>query len=211
MYTEQQIKDAIYDATKLIYPSVSKIMYAWQDVKVSLSSPNEPAIYMSLVLKDDPYSYLRDINYVDKNDTQKHQTQMFTRVYECTWHFYGNTANDMANSFINNFLTPEVRSILRKTELFPLSSIASPQVVPFLHNGQWFTRVDVIHQLNNQVFTSATIETLQSADVTIKESAGADVLVEVREIPLSLEFEEGGLMEFEDGEGIAIESKFSRS
>lgn len=157
----------------------------------------EDVVYLSAMVKDDPYDKIRDeYNWIPEgfgqgqagkqpfggttdDPTISIQTN-FTRVWNMRFCFYGPNSLDRARILRSGLYQPIFTNALAISQLFPVSEFKQPIRAPELLNAQWYERVDFDFDVYEFVTETITRQTVESVEVVVLDPSGeiADITVD---------------------------------
>jgi hypothetical protein len=121
---------------------------------------------------DTEYGRMRDVVGA-AGETTITQTDVYTRTWKAYWTFYGPSALDNARAVRSALITIQfVSDLLEQSNLYLNPSIDEPQRVPENFQGQWWDRVDMVAQFNEQVTETFTVGIAKSVQVSLYTDAG---------------------------------------
>lgn len=155
--------------------SYSKVRIGWQ----LFGQPGPPIDSDTVTIRCEPldteFSRLRDNVLTTAPDLTATYTDVFTRTWRAYWTFYGPTSLDHARMVRSALIKiPLFTDLLAQSNLFINPSIEEPRRVPEDFQGQWWERVDLVVELNEQVTETFTVGTVQSVEVQIFNESGLD-------------------------------------
>lgn len=116
---------------------------------------------------DDPYSRVRDNQYVNLNEASLTNSMGFTQVWNLHCTLYGPTSYDNARLILSSMSLDWVHDQLAISNLYGIVKYHRPQYVPELFQGQWWKRADINMQFNEQVIETFIVPAAASVDVTL--------------------------------------------
>lgn len=121
---------------------------------------------------DSEYSRMRDVVGA-VNDTTITKTDIYTRAWKTYWTFYGPNALDNARAVRSALITIQfVADMLEGSNLYVNPSIDEPFRMPENFQGQWWERVDLVAQFNEQVTETFTVGIVTSVSVSLNTDSG---------------------------------------
>jgi hypothetical protein len=153
----------------------SKVRIGWQQQGQPGPDINSDTLIIYCYPIDTPYSRLRDNVGLIPVSTMVTQQDVFTRSWRAHFTFYG--PNSLVSSkLIQSALikVPFVDYYLTSYGIFINPSIEEPKREPELFQGEWWERVDLIFECNEQVTETYTVGTVASVEVKVYSADGLD-------------------------------------
>jgi hypothetical protein len=118
------------------------------------------------------YSNMRDVTNSANGDTIT-QTDVYTRCWRAAWTFYGPNCVDRARAVRSALIKiPWISDLLAQSNLYIQPNISEPLRVPENFQGQWWPRVDMSAEFNEQITETTTVGTVQSVEVSAYTKEG---------------------------------------
>jgi hypothetical protein len=112
------------------------------------------------------YSNMRDVTSAANGDTIT-QTDVYTRCWRTTWTFYGPNCIDNARAVRSALIKiPWISDLLAQSNLYIQPNISEPLRVPENFQGEWWPRVDMTAEFNEQVTETTTVGAVQSVQIS---------------------------------------------
>ena len=154
----------------------AKVRIGWQQQGQPGPDINVDTATIMCYPKDTEFSRLRDAVYSDGPNLTSNMTDVFTRTWKICWTFYGSNSLDHARAVRSALITvPYFDVLLAESNLYVNPSIEEPQRVPELFQGEWWERVDLMAEFNEQVTEVFTVGTVATVPVTIYTDDGQSV------------------------------------
>lgn len=162
------LEDAI--AQDLNAPSLVRI--GWQQQGQPGPSINVDTVAVIAQPIDTPFSRIKDGVLQGTSDTIN-IVDIYTRTWKAKWMFYGpnsmNRARYVASAWTTSFY---VDSFLADFNLFVNPDVEEPGRNPELFQGQWWERVDMEAEFNEQITETLTVGTVGSVEIKIYDKTG---------------------------------------
>lgn len=147
----------------------------WYKSRVGWQTKGEPAPpidddTVTVICKaiDNEYSRLHDNIWVPTSGNFVKMVDVFTVTWRTSWIFYGPNSWKNARLVKSGLLkAPFIDALLAQSNLYVNPSIEEPQRVPEKRQGQWWERVDLVAEFNEQVTETITIGTVRSVEVQV--------------------------------------------
>jgi hypothetical protein len=159
----------------------SKVRIGWQTQGQPGVTVDQDEAFIRCEPIDTEFSKLRDA-LLQEVGLDISSTDVYTRAWKTTWTFYG------PNSLINAKLVqsgllsiPFIDSTLADSNLYVNPSISEPRRCPEFFQGQWWERVDMEVEFNEQVTEVFTVGTVGSVQVNVFDKEGQLTTVTVTE------------------------------
>lgn len=145
----------------------SKVRIGWQQQGQPGPDINLDTAIVRCTPLDTEYSRLRD-KVGELNDVTITYSDVFTRSWQTFWTFYGPNALDHARAVRSALITIQfVADALATNNLYVNPSIEEPRRVPELFQGQWWERVDLVAEFNEQITETYSVGTVGSVEVKV--------------------------------------------
>jgi hypothetical protein len=150
----------------------SKVRIGWQ----IQGQPGPPITQDTTFIRYEPldteFSRLRDA-VGSSTDVTYTTTDIFTRTGKIYWTFYGPNALDRARAVRSALITiQQFADLLAISNLYINPSIEEPRRVPENFQGEWWERIDLVAEFNEQVTETYTVGTVESVQVTLYDKSG---------------------------------------
>lgn len=152
-----------------------KVRHTYQGNSAPTFNRDEDVIYLTVTQKDDDYDKNKHIQtiYFDDPEYGKEAT-FYTRVIQVDWICHGVHSFNNADEIRNKILTRDVRAILNKNRIRPLTDIPAPVRIPYAFNNQWFDRTDLTAYFNVGTERITEVPWLQKAEIVLPDEEGND-------------------------------------
>jgi hypothetical protein len=149
-----------------------KVRIGWQ----IQGQPGPPITQDTTFIRYEPldteFSRLRDA-VGSSTDVTYTTTDIFTRTGKIYWTFYGPNALDRARAVRSALITiQQFADLLAISNLYINPSIEEPRRVPENFQGEWWERIDLVAEFNEQVTETYTVGTVESVEVTLYDKSG---------------------------------------
>lgn len=149
-----------------------KVRIGWQ----IQGQPGPPITEDTVTLRYEPvdteYSRLRDAVGTSVGIVYT-TTDVFTRTGRIYWTFYGPNGLDRARAVRSALITvQQFADLLAISNLYINPSIEEPRRVPENFQGEWWERIDLVAEFNEQVTETYTVGTVLTVPVTVYDSSG---------------------------------------
>lgn len=151
----------------------SRVRVDWQQEGQPGWSPGDPDTCMlGCVTIPSEYSLMRDV-VATASGTTITQTDVYTRAWRTSWTFYGPNCVDHARSVRSALIKVQfIADLLAQSNLYIQPSISEPLRVPENFQGQWWPRVDMSAEFNEQITETTTVGAVQSVQISVSTEAG---------------------------------------
>lgn len=151
----------------------SRVRVDWQLQGQPGWSPGDPdTCIIGCLTVPSEYSNMRDVTNTSDATTIT-QTDVYTRCWRTSWTFYGPNCIDNARAVRSALIKLAwISELLAQSNLFIQSNITEPLRVPENFQGQWWPRVDMTSDFNEQITETYTVGTVQSVQVSLYTGAG---------------------------------------
>ncbi len=150
----------------------SKVRIGWQQQGQPGWNIAQDVVILRAEMLDTDYGRMRDAVSVT-NGAVNTTTDVNTRAWRVYWTFYGPNSTDRARALRTALTDIQfVADELAAGNLYVNPSIAHPRRSPELYQGQWWTRVDLMAEFNEQVTETYTVGTVNSVEVSVYTEAG---------------------------------------
>lgn len=172
----QELQDIFYTITLFNSTLLSnKVRHVYQGNSAPAYERNEDAVYLNVTVKDDPYDKNKHIQVAYTGDNEYGQESTFyTRVIQVDWICHGPHSFNYADDIRNKILTRDVREILVKHHIRPLTDIPAPVRIPYAFNNQWFERTDLTAYFNVGTERITEVPWLKEAVILLPDDEGND-------------------------------------
>jgi hypothetical protein len=151
----------------------SKVRIGWQQEGQPFNSIDQDTTYLRCDTMDTEYSRLHDQVGLIPSGTVITIQDVFTRRWRTAWTFYGPNALDNARALKSGLTGVDyVISSLASNSLFVDPSIEEIRRVPELFQGQWWERVDLTVEFNEEITESLIVGSVASVEVKVYTSSG---------------------------------------
>lgn len=118
------------------------------------------------------YSLMRDV-VTTASGTTITQTDVYTRAWRTSWTFYGPNCVDHARAVRSALIKVQfIADLLAQSNLYIQPSITEPLRVPENFQGQWWPRVDMSAEFNEQITETTTARAVASVQISLSTEAG---------------------------------------
>lgn len=149
-----------------------KVRIGWQQQGQPGWNISQDVVILRAEMLDTDYGRMRDAVSVT-NGAVNTTTDVNTRAWRVYWTFYGPNSTDRARALRTALTDIQfVADELAAGNLYVNPSIAHPRRSPELYQGQWWTRVDLMAEFNEQVTETYTVGTVNSVEVSVYTEAG---------------------------------------
>lgn len=150
----------------------SLVRIGWPQTGQPFNSISQDIAYLRCETIDTDYSRLRDSNWSNPVDVVVN-TDTFTRAWKTCWTFYGPNALNNAK-LVKSALTtvPFIDGLLASNSLYVNPSIPEPDRFREEFQGQWWERVDMEAEFNEQITEQVTLGVVESVEVKIYDKEG---------------------------------------
>ncbi len=158
----------------------NKVRQGWQTQGQPGPDINLDTVTIRCSPIDTPYSRLRDNVGLIPEDITSTQQDVFTRTWVTYFIFYGPNSLSHAKAVQSALIkVPFVDSFLSSNNLYVNPSIREPLRTPELFQGEWWERVDLVAEFNEEITETFTVGTVASVEVKIytKDGEVADFTV----------------------------------
>lgn len=180
--TQTQLEDLFADVgTDITGLTQDKVRIAYQGKGQPGYELNENILFLYVSRQNDNYDRKRDITYTPLNGNADYclRTIKYTRVYRVLWTFYGDAANEYADTLCNGLLLPEYNVTLLNNGIGVITDIVTPRTTRELFNGQWWNRVDVETTYNVRTVRETNVPYIIGAEIQIYDDHGLERTIEI--------------------------------
>ncbi len=149
-----------------------KVRVAWQVQGQPFEDVNTDICYVFMVERGGLYDEQRNETRSVQSSTQVLLTQTYTRIWECSWHFYGPNSFDNARLVRSAMFTDYFRFQLQSFNLFAVVPFDAPIRIPEVINGQWFNRSDMRGRFYEQVTETRAVNAVASVEIVLNDESG---------------------------------------
>lgn len=122
---------------------------------------------------DSEYSRLHDQVQVAPNGNSAVLQDVFTRRWTVNWAVYGPNSLDNSRAIHSALIgVPYIESFLNASSIYLDPSIEEPKRVPEEFQGQWWERVDITAEFNEQITETVLVGTVGSVEVEVYNASG---------------------------------------
>ena len=150
----------------------SQVRVAWQGQGQPFEDINTDICYVAMVERGGLYDEMRSQLPGSQTSTQIDLVQYYTRVWECTWTFYGPNSFDRARLVRSSMFTDYFRWQLIPFNLFAVAPFDRPLRIPELINKQWFNRSHMVGRFYEQVTETRAVNIVASVEVVVNDANG---------------------------------------
>lgn len=172
--TLQELQDIFYTIT-LFNSNItsSKVRHTYQGNSAPTFNREEDVIYLTVTQKDDDYDKNKHIQtYYTGDSDYGEESTFYTRILQVDWICHGPHSFNNADEIRNKILSRDVRSILVKHHLRPLTDIPAPVRIPYAFNNQWFDRTDLRAYFNLGTERIVEVPWMKEAVVVLPDEEG---------------------------------------
>jgi hypothetical protein len=149
-------------------PNSPLVRFTWPMLGAPYQDLNDDILYVSCVIKDEPYDKIRDVTETTP-DGPSAATNIeiwnYTRCWTIRFCAYGPNAEDNLRAVRSAMSQDLFVEMLAVGQLFPIPDSAAPTRTPELHNAQWWERSDLSVDMYEWVTEQITRQTILSAEV----------------------------------------------
>lgn len=121
---------------------------------------------------DDDYNRVRDFHYQNKDAAALVEVTLYTRVWAVFWTLYGPNSFDRARMIRSALFTQAGHDLFAGVNLFLVTDVGAPVRAPELFGSQWWERVDLEAQFNEQVAEAPLVGTAASVEIILENEQG---------------------------------------
>jgi hypothetical protein len=145
-----------------------KTRIGWQTEGSPGPPINDDTVTIICVPLDTEYSRMHDSTLVSASGNFVTSQDVFTRTWKASWTFYGPNSLNRSRAVKSGILkAPFIDAFLKQSNLYINPEIKEPQRVPEKREGQWWERVDLVVEFNEQITETITIGTVLSVEVKV--------------------------------------------
>lgn len=151
----------------------SQVRVDWQLQGQPGWSPDDPdTVMIGCKTVPSEYSNMRDVTNSANGDTIT-QTDVYTRCWRTSWTFYGPNCVDNARAVRSALIKVQfIADLLAQSNLYIQPNISEPLRVPENFEGQWWPRVDMVAEFNEQIAETTSVGTVKSVQVSLNAASG---------------------------------------
>ena len=150
----------------------SKVRVDWQQQGQPAWQIDTDTCFLRCETQDTDYSRLRDSigSYLDPAYTR---IDTYTRSWRVYWTFYGPNSLNNSKFIQSGLITLDfIAALLAESNIYIQPSIIEPHRFRELFQGQWWERVDMQVEFNEQITETINYQTVESVEVEVYNSTG---------------------------------------
>lgn len=150
----------------------AKVRIGWQKQGQPGPSIDMDTCFVRCAPIDTPYSRLRD-NQANGTGPVIDMVDVFTRTWQSRWTFYGPNALNNAKAIQSGMIKVQFATyFLAANGIYCNPSISEPERIPENFQGQWWERMDMVIEFNEQITETLTVGSVKSVEVQIYNETG---------------------------------------